>query len=186
MFARLRKWLRGAANEENHAGGPETRRNGDHRGGDDARGGAADSLSVEGDEPGRGDDDGVREYVEARLGDAFDDLFESRVGELRSAITAELDSFRERLDREERRGRELTDEWQEALARFARIGARLAAQARRDLKKSTDELESLPLGGEDPSQMGLPGFQVNPLPPAAPQEMSREQRKAQLRRSIRG
>lgn len=176
MLAKLLRWLGGASNGEDHGRGSETRSERVGGGAGDRSGGATAAVPVEGDAlDGRDDGGGLLAAIDERIDD--------RLGELRSAITAELDAFRERLSHEERRGRELTDEWHDALAKFAKIGNRLAAQARRDLKKATDDLDQMPLGDE--GGIPLPGMQVPPLPPPANPEESREARKARLRRQLR-
>lgn len=181
LFRRL--WE--ALNGEGDGRGLETRSERVGGGAGDGGGGAPPALPVEGnaqlDAELRRLDEQWSELMAERVERSIDD----RLGELRSAITAELDAFRERLSHEERRGRELTDEWHEALAKFAKIGNRLAAQARRDLKKATDDLDAMPLGDEGSISMSMPGMQVSPLPPPANPEESREARKARLRRQLR-
>lgn len=174
----LFKWLGGGANDANHTGGPETRseRAGGHSG--DSGSGAPDTRPGEGTRSSVAAANDGTEQLRSFVAECID----GEVSELRAAITAELDSFRERLDRADRQQRDLTDEWHDALAKFAKIGNRLAAQARRDLEKASRDVDATPFGDEQPT---FPDMRIPVLPPNHP-EPSREVRKAELRRRLRG
>jgi hypothetical protein len=170
------EWLRGAANDKVLTSGSGTRSNATSGAAGNGGGGNSDHLPAQGDEHERGDGSG---YVVA-LDDAVESYVAAAADELRAAITVELDQLRDRLDRADREARDLKDEWHDALAKFAKIGNRLAAQARRDLERASRDIEGTPLGDEQGQFSMLP---PPPLPPNT-HEPSREERKAALRHRI--
>lgn len=76
-----------------------------------------------------------------RRADAAHDRLDKHDAQLRECL--------DRTDELTRTGRRLSEEWDDTLARIAKITGKLAAQARRDLAKSSEQAESLQLVPDD-------------------------------------